>query len=149
MNPNYATIVKQDLDKLLSARFITSVEEASWISPIVIVSKKNGKFYICLDFQWLNVNIKKDPYPLPSTKEVLDKMARHEVYLFLDGFSNYHQIMIAPKNWYKIAFITNWGAFVWVIMPFRFSMAWQNTTSVSLRTLISLWPPLSSYCTRH
>jgi hypothetical protein len=26
--------------------------------------------------------------------------------------------MIAPKNLYKIAFITDWGTFVWVVMPF-------------------------------
>jgi hypothetical protein len=90
MNPNYATIVKEDLDKLLSARFIASMEEASWISPIVVISKNNSKLYICMDFQRLNVVIKKDPYPLPSIKEVLDEVAGHEVYLFLDGFFDYH-----------------------------------------------------------
>jgi hypothetical protein len=49
MNPNYVAVVKQDLDKLLSADFIASVEEADWLSPIVIVLKKN-KFRICMDF---------------------------------------------------------------------------------------------------
>jgi hypothetical protein len=42
------------------------------------------------------------------------------VYSFLDGFSSYHQIMIAPKDKYKITFITNWGAFIWVVMLFGF-----------------------------
>jgi hypothetical protein len=50
MNPNYATIVKHDLDKHLNASFITLVEEASWLSPIIIVLKKNGKFWICVGF---------------------------------------------------------------------------------------------------
>jgi hypothetical protein len=53
----------------------------------------------------------------PFIKE-LDKVASHEVYSFLDGFSSYHQIMIAPKNKYKTTFIINWGVFVWVVMPF-------------------------------
>jgi len=43
MNPNYAIVVKQDLDKLLNVGFIDLVEEASWLSPIVIVPKKNNK----------------------------------------------------------------------------------------------------------
>ncbi len=44
-------------------------------------------------------------YPLPYTKDVLDEVVGHEVYSFLDGFSGYHQIMIALENKYKIAFI--------------------------------------------
>jgi hypothetical protein len=29
MNPNYATVVKQDIDKLLTTRFIQHVKEAT------------------------------------------------------------------------------------------------------------------------
>jgi len=43
MNPNYAIVVKQDLDKLLNVGFIVLVEEVSWLSPIVVVPKKNNK----------------------------------------------------------------------------------------------------------
>ncbi len=42
----------------------------------------------------------------------------HEVYTFLDIFLGCHHISIAPKDEHKIAFVTNWGAFVWVVMPF-------------------------------
>ncbi len=42
----------------------------------------------------------------------------HEFYSFLDGFFGYYQIMITPKDKYKIAFIINWGTLIWVIMPF-------------------------------
>jgi hypothetical protein len=40
--------------------------------------------------------MKKDPYLLPSTKEILNMVAGHEIYLFLDGFLGYHQIIIFP-----------------------------------------------------
>jgi hypothetical protein len=43
---------------------------------------------------------------------MFDMVARHEVYLFLDGFSGYYQIIIASEDRNKIVFITNWGAFV-------------------------------------
>jgi hypothetical protein len=40
MNPNYVIVVKHDLDKLLNVGFIAPMEEASWLSPIVVVPKK-------------------------------------------------------------------------------------------------------------
>jgi hypothetical protein len=118
LNPNYATIVKQDIDKSFVTCFIKHVEEATWLSPIVIMLKKNGKFKICVDFGKLNVAIKKDPYPLPFTDEVINIIAGQEVYTFLYGFFGYHQIFIVPKDQYKTTFVTYWRAFVWVVMPF-------------------------------
>jgi len=44
LNLNYVTIVKQDIDKLLAACFIKAIEEATWLSPIIVVLKKNGNF---------------------------------------------------------------------------------------------------------
>jgi hypothetical protein len=43
LNPTYATIVKRNIDKLLDASFIKFVEEATWLSPIVVVLKKMKK----------------------------------------------------------------------------------------------------------
>jgi hypothetical protein len=60
------------------------MEEATWLSPIMVVPKKNDKLQICVDFCKLNVATKKDPYPLPFTEVVLDMVASHEVYSFLD-----------------------------------------------------------------
>jgi len=114
LNPNYATVVKQDINKLLVVRLIKSIEEATWLSPIVIVPKKNGKLKIYMDFKKLNVATKKDPYPLPFTNEVLNTIA----YSFLDAYSRYHQISIAPKDIYKTTFVTNLGAFIWKVMSF-------------------------------
>jgi len=37
LNPNYATTVKQDIDKLLAIGFIQPIEKATWLSPIVVV----------------------------------------------------------------------------------------------------------------
>jgi hypothetical protein len=72
LNVNNATIMKQDINKLLTTRFIQFVEEATWLSPIVVVLKKNGKLKICIDFRKLNVATKKDLYPLTFTYEMLN-----------------------------------------------------------------------------
>jgi hypothetical protein len=70
--------------------FIKLVEEATWLSPIVVVPKKNGKLKICEDFRKFIIATKKDPYMLPFIDEVINIIIGHEVYTFLDGFSRYH-----------------------------------------------------------
>ena len=118
MNPNYANVVKEDLEKLLKAGFIELVDQATWLSPIVVVPKKNGKLWICVDFRRLNAATKKDPYPLLFTDKVLDTIIGYAAYSFIDYFSSYHQVHIHENDRYKTTFITEWGAYVWVVMPF-------------------------------
>jgi hypothetical protein len=89
---------------LLAACFIELVEEATWLSPIVVVLKKNEKFKICVDFKKFNVVTKKDSYML-FINEVINIVVEHEVYTFLDGFFGYHEITITLEEQYKIAFI--------------------------------------------
>jgi hypothetical protein len=90
LNPNYDTIIKQDIDKLLVARFTQFIEEATWLSPIIIVPKKNGKLKIYIDFKKLSATTKKDPYPSPFTNEMSNIVARYEAYYFLNGYLRYH-----------------------------------------------------------
>jgi hypothetical protein len=83
---------------LLVASFIKLIEKAIWLSPIVVMPKKNGKLKIYVDFKKLNVATKKDPYPIPFTNEVINIVSKHEVYAFLDDFSRYHQILISLED---------------------------------------------------
>ncbi len=111
LNPNYATLIIQDIDKLLVVGFSQFVE-ATWLSPIIIIPKKNGKLKICIDFKKLNATTKKDPYSLPFIDEVLNTVVGYEAYYFLDGYSRYHQISIALEDRYKTAFVIDWGVFI-------------------------------------
>jgi hypothetical protein len=52
------------------------------------------------------------------TNEVINAIIGHKIYTFLDGFSRCHQISITLEDHHKTAFVTYWGAFVWVVMPF-------------------------------
>ncbi len=87
LNPNYVITIKQDISKLLASKFIKYVEEITWLSPIVVVPKKNGKLKIYIDFRKQNAATNKDPYPLPFTNEVLNTIAGYEAYSFFDGYS--------------------------------------------------------------
>jgi hypothetical protein len=84
----------------------------------VVIPNKNGKLRICVNFKKLNKATKKNPCPLPFSNEVLNTIARYEAYSFLNGYSRYHQISIALEDISKTTFVINWGAFVWMVMPF-------------------------------
>jgi hypothetical protein len=100
--------VKQDINKLLVAGFIESVEEATWLSPIIVIPKKNGKLRICMDFRKLNVATEKDPYPLPFRNETLNIVAGYEAYS-LDGYSKYHQLFIVQRIDTRLYLLQNTG----------------------------------------
>ncbi len=96
--------LKQNINQ---AGFIQFVEKATWLSPIIVLPKKNGKPRICINFRKLNAAIKKDPCPLPFTYEMLNIVVGYEAYFFLNGYLSYLQISITLKDIYNIAFVTN------------------------------------------
>ena len=85
---------------------------------MVLVKKKNGKIRVCIDYRALNKRTQKDHFPLPFINTILDEVAGHELYTFMDGYFGYNQISIAPEDHHKTAFITPWGTFIYVVMPF-------------------------------
>ena len=88
--PNKDPRVKEEIDKLLKIGFIRPVKRATWLSRIVIVPKKNGKIRVCMDYRKLNVVIVTYAFSLAFTDGVLDVVAGHEMYYFLDGFNGYN-----------------------------------------------------------
>jgi hypothetical protein len=122
-NPNYAAKFKEEIDKLLRVGFIRPVKRATWLSPILVVPKKNGKMRVCVDYWKLNAATIMDAFPLPFTNGVVDTVARHEMYSFLDGLSRYNQIRMAEEDQEKTAFITEWGVYVAVVMIFGLKTA--------------------------
>jgi hypothetical protein len=97
LNSNYV-VVKQNINKLLAVGFIKPIEESTWLFPIVVICKWNGKLRICVDFRKFNATTKKDPYSLPFIDEVINTIIGHEVYTFLNEFPKYYQISIAPNG---------------------------------------------------
>ena len=118
MNPRMQLIVKAELEQLLQAGFIKPVEITDWVSPMVLVKKKNGKIRVCIDYKALNKRTQKDHFSLPFINIILDEVGGHELYIFMDGYSGYNQISIAPEDHHKTAFITPWGTFIYIVMPF-------------------------------
>ena len=62
---------------------------------ILLPSKTVTGWRICIDYRKLNKATRKYHFPLPFLDQMLDRLAGHEYYYFLDGYSGYNQIAIA------------------------------------------------------
>ena len=59
---------------------------------------------MCIEYRKLNKATKKDQFPLRFSNEMLERLANHSFFCFLDGYSGYHQIPIHPDDQNKTTF---------------------------------------------
>ncbi|KAI3698001.1 hypothetical protein L6452_31110 [Arctium lappa] len=136
LNPIMKDVVKKEVLKWLDAGIIYPISSSRWVSPIQCVPKKGGTtvitndkneliptrtvtgWRICMDYRQLNLATKKDHFPLPFIDQMLDRLAGKEFYCFLDGYSGYNQIHIAPEDQEKTTFTCPFGTFAFRRMPF-------------------------------
>ena len=87
MSHDLRDIVKEELQKILNVNFIYPISDSRWVSPLVLVPKKNGKWQICVDYRDLNKATLKDYFPLHFIDQVLDTLSEKKYFSFLDVFS--------------------------------------------------------------
>ena len=135
LNPIMKKVVKKEVLKLLDVG-IYLLGDNKWVSPTQIVPKKSGVtvvandnnelitacvtsgWRVCLDYRKLNAGTRKDHFPLPFVDQMLERVAGHEFYCFLDGYSGYNQIEIALEDQEKTTFTYPFGTFGFRKMPF-------------------------------
>ena len=89
-----------------------------WMSPVVLVKKKDSSIRFCVDFRKLNEVTRKDTYPLPRIDEMLDKLHNATIFTTLDLQSGYWQIPIVEEDKEKTAFSAGQGLYEFNVMPF-------------------------------
>ena len=73
---------------------------------------------MCVDYMGLNKACPKDPFALPCIDQVVDSTSGCETLCFLDAYSGYHQIMMKESDQLATCFITPFGSFCYVTIPF-------------------------------
>ncbi|GJS14541.1 reverse transcriptase domain-containing protein [Tanacetum coccineum] len=137
VNPNIKEVVKKEVIRLIDARLIYPISDSPWVSHVQVVPKKGGMtvvknekneripqrtvngWCVCIDYHKLNNVTQKDHFPLPFIDQMLERLAGHEYYCFLYGFSGYFQIPIALEDKEKTTFTCPYGTFAYKLMPFR------------------------------
>ena len=104
--------IKEEVQKQINAGFLVTSVYPQWLANIVPVAKKDVKVRMCVDYRDLNRACPKDDFPFPHIDVLVDSTAKFKVFSFMDGFSGYNQIKMAPEDMEKTTFITPWGTFV-------------------------------------
>lgn len=118
MNPRVALTIKKEIENYLNISFIVPIDYSLCISNIMSTTNPICRIIRCIDFGDINKAYPKCAFPLPHIYMIVDLKIGHEIFYFMDGFSNYNKITINKQDQYKITFITPWGTFCWVVMPF-------------------------------
>ena len=118
VKPEMLLKIKEEMKKQLDAGFLEVSKYPQWVANIVPIPKKDGKVRMCVDYRDLNRASPKDNFSLPHIDTLVDNIAKHSLFSFMDGFSGYNQIRIALENMEKTTFLTMWGTFCYNVMPF-------------------------------
>ncbi|XP_048502941.1 uncharacterized protein LOC125498721 [Beta vulgaris subsp. vulgaris] len=89
LNPNMQEVVNKEVMKLLDA-----------------------------DYRRLNMATKKDHFPLPFIDQMLERLAFHKYFCYLDEYSGFFRIPIDPDDQEKRTFNCPYGTFAYRRMPF-------------------------------
>lgn len=73
---------------------------------------------MCFNYTGLNKACPKDHFPLHRIDQVVDSTIRCELLSFLDAYSSYQQIAIKERDQHVTSFITPFGLFYYITMPF-------------------------------
>ena len=73
---------------------------------------------MCVDYTSLNKACSKDHFPLPRIDQIVDSTSGCEILSFLDAYLGYHQIAMKESDQLATSFITPYGSYCYVTMPF-------------------------------
>ena len=95
-HPDMAMKIKEEVLKHIDSGFLVTSVYPQWVANIVPVPKKDEKVRMCAGYRDLNKASPKDDFPLPYIDMLVDSTTKFKVFSFMDGFSDYNQIRMAP-----------------------------------------------------
>nr|CAD2180707.1 unnamed protein product [Meloidogyne enterolobii] len=129
----YKEELEKHIDQLVKAGVMVE-SDTPWLTPFVVVQKKDGSIRPCLDFRKLNEITVPDHYPLPRLEVIMEKVGNCNFYSSLDLASGYLQIKLTDNASRKCGVITEDKIYQMTHMPFGL----KNATSVFCRAMTNV-----------
>lgn len=136
-------LVGQKIDSLIANDIIEPVEHSDWISPLVVVAKRDtstkqaDQIRLCVDMREANKAIIRENHPLPTFDEISPQLQQSRYFSKLDLNSAFHQLELAPSSRNITTFICHKGLFRFKRLMFGISGASEIFQKILERVLVS------------
>ena len=90
---------------------VIELSVSPYSSPVVLVPKKDGLVWFCINFQKLNKVIKFDAEPMPTMEEVINKLSGHKKFIKINLSKGHWQVELTDESKPLTAFETPWRMF--------------------------------------
>ncbi|GJR36434.1 putative reverse transcriptase domain-containing protein [Tanacetum coccineum] len=120
--PSEMKELAEQLQELTDKGFIRP-SSSPWGDLVLFVKKKDGSFWMCIDYKELNKLIVKNCYLLPRIDDLFDQLQGSSIYSKIDLRSGYHQLRVREEDIPKTAFRTRYGHYEFQVMPFGLTNA--------------------------
>lgn len=107
--------MKDYLNDLIAQGWVEK-SNSPYASPVVCVRKKDGSLRLCIDFR--EVNRKTLPIPIPRVQDIMYGLGGNSWFSLLDQGKAYHQGFMAKESRPITTFVTPWGLYEWIRIPF-------------------------------
>ena len=134
MSPEKLNTVKQYLNSHLVKGFIQA-SSAFYSSPVLFVKKPGREIRFCVNYRRLNAIIKKDYYLIPLIEETLAQLESAKYFTKIDVRQAFYQIRMSEDPEELTTFLTRFGTFKYLIMPFSVCnglASWQHLINDTL-----------------
>ena len=110
--------VQEHLQEMLDGAAI-NLSQSPWCNAVVLVHKKDGGLWFCIDFRRLNSQTKKDAYPLPRMQETMESMVGAQFFSTMDLKSHFWQVKMAKDSQQYTTFtVGSMGVYEFLRMPY-------------------------------
>nr|GEY76346.1 retrotransposon protein, putative, Ty3-gypsy subclass [Tanacetum cinerariifolium] len=120
--PSEMKDLPEQLKELSDKGFIRH-SSSPWGAPVLSVKKKDGSFWMCIDYRELNKLTVKNCYSPPRIDDLFNQLQGSSVYSKVDLRSGYHQLRVREEDIPKTAFRTRYGNYEFQVMPFGLTNA--------------------------
>ena len=119
--------VSEELIRLQSLDIIEPVDgPTTWLNPVVVVPKSNGKTRLCLDMRKANTAVIRERHVIPKIEDILTELNGASIFSKIDLREGYHQILLAEESRHITAFATHEGVFRYKRLIYGISSAFES-----------------------
>lgn len=115
----------------LESRGIIRKSNSDWRNPIRAIEKSNGDVRVVSNLIGLNDLVEKDPYGLPTIRDVIRATQGSEEFTVIDLKEGFYHIEIEEKHKYKTAFEFDGNIYEWNSMV----MGFKNSPQIMQKTM--------------